>query len=554
MSSTSMCSAYVWLRGPIKNMFKVRWVSGEQMRRYGTKSVPPVKKGTQNRKARKPVNLPFVFGRHKQLTGPEFTRRSRVGDLSDKITKFEQLKLLPEVREVMMKVIASETVLNKTLGDEDCGLSDKRVTDFLAKVQPTPIQTAAIKKMAKTLMEPQLQVHMLAAETGSGKTMSYLMPLVDYLKREEQAMGAGEERAKLGALRSLILVPTHELVEQVYMTLEKLQDPLQLQTFKLDRNTPYKDIVEAFKSGVDIMVTTPGKLRGLFKIRMLHRPDRILSQVRFAVIDEADTLMDQSWVQETYSCIKSLRDANHLVFCSASVPMEFEKAMNKLFPNLQVVASERLHRINKHSNIKVINVALRPYNGSKMKALAQALYAIMKDGTGEGYEKRCVVFVNEADSVNSIVDTLRDKFGHDVRGLTGEHSVDDRLATIAPFIRAPPRIQDQVRPNGPEKPQERKLPNSNIKVTESKDSEQRSVSSPLKVLVTTDVLSRGINFKGVKHVILYDVPAKSIDLVHRVGRTGRMNEKGHVYIFVGKKGSAQAKGLHPVVKKNRPIQ
>ncbi|AAS53272.1 AFL102Wp [Eremothecium gossypii ATCC 10895] len=554
MSSVGIASASLWLRGPVKSALKGRWLSCEQMRRYGTKSAPAVRKGGHSKKARQAPSLPFVFGRHKQLTGPEFTRRTRIGNLSDKITKFEQLKLLPEVREVMMKVIASESVLNKSLDDEDCGLDDKRVAAFLGQVQPTPIQTAVIKKMAKTLMEPQLQVHMVAAETGSGKTMSYLMPLVDYLKQEEQAAGTEEGRARLGALRSLILVPTHELVEQVYMTLEKLQEPLQLKTFKLDRDTPYKDIVEAFKGRVDIMVTTPGKLRGLFKIRMLHRPDRILSQVRFAVVDEADTLMDQSWVQETYSCIKSLRDANHLVFCSASVPMEFEKAMNKLFPNLQVVASEKLHRINKHSNIKIINVALRPYNGSKMKALAQALYAIMKDGTSEGYEKRCVVFVNEADSVNSIVDTLRDKFGHDVHGLTGEHSLDDRLATIAPFMRSPPRIQDQVRPSELKKPQERRLPNSNIKVADSKDNGQRSVSSPLKVLVTTDVLSRGINFKGVKHVILYDVPAKSIDLVHRVGRTSRMNERGHVYIFVGKKGSAQAKGLNPVVKKNRPIQ
>ncbi|AET37942.1 ATP-dependent RNA helicase Ecym_2193 [Eremothecium cymbalariae DBVPG len=501
---------------------------------------------------------PFQYGKHGGLTTGDEQLLYDSKKLVEKITDFDQLKVLPDVRTSLRAIIASETIVNNSLHEEEFDLSNGKLMESAANIKPTPIQVTVIQRLSKKLMDPRLQVHLVAAETGSGKTMSYIFPLVDYLKRQEcETPESWLQIQNKAIIRAVILVPTHELVEQVYDTIKKLEPVLGLKAFSWDINTPYQMFLDALKGRIDVMVTTPGKILSLFRINMIHRPDRILSQVKFLVMDEADTLMDQSWVEDSYEVIKKMQNVNHLLFCSATIPVEFEKTIKKLFPTFNVFVSPNLHKINKKSEIKVINSSLNPYKGSKIKALAQTLYAILKDNSDKVYEKRCVVFVNEKQSVQSVVTTLREKYGHDVHGFSSTDTIEDRLIKIRAFTQPPMPFENQFKEKPVSNNIKKVLPNSNIVLDkfDQKDTNMKPENmNPLKVLVTTDLLARGINFRGVKHVVLYDIPAKSVDLIHRVGRTGRMKQKGTIYIIGDKKLKAWAKGLPSIVKKNVAIQ
>ncbi|BAO40568.1 ATP-dependent RNA helicase MRH4 [Kluyveromyces marxianus DMKU3-1042] len=498
----------------------------------------------------------FEFGEYGKLSDGDANVLERSQKLVSKITDFDSLKLLPDVREKMIDIISSESLLNKNIQNIGYNPEDKSVQEFKKTVKPSPIQTTAIYQLSKTLMKPELQVRLIAAETGSGKTMAYLIPLVDYLKRTELENPTVWESMKNKAIvRSIILLPTHELVEQVYQTVSKLEPALGMNTYKWDAGSSYKGFVDALKGRIDIMVTTPGKILSLFKISMVSRPDRILSQVKFLVMDEADTLLDKSWVEDSYSTIKHMQNLNHVLFCSATIPKEFQKTITRLFPDVGVIASPNLHKINHKNDIKLINADMAPYKGSKIKALAQILYSINRDNIDPGFEKRAVVFVNEKTSVPIVAAKLANQYGHDVVALTGSDTVEERLEKIKPFMDPAKKInKSPSKPVADSNKVLRKIPNSNIVIEEAPDkAEEATAESTLKVLVTTDVLARGINFRSCRYVVLYDIPNTSVDLVHRIGRTGRMKQKGSVFIITGKRVKNWVKAIPSIVSKKVTI-
>ena len=186
-----------------------------------------------------------------------------------------------------------------------------------------------------------------------------------------------------------------------------------------------------------------------------------------------------------------------------------------------------VHKIPKQIVLKVIDAQQAPYHGSKSRCLAQALYAIYNDGTEAGYVKRILVFVNEKKDVEPLVETLITKYGHrqaDIVAVTGKDSAVERGEKIDSFIRPATLLEDD--PDG----------------------------SKIKVLVTTDLLARGLNFLGIKNVILMDIPRSSVDLIHRVGRTGRMKQSGRVFIIIDKKSKKSwIKGLPRAIKEGTTI-
>lgn len=476
----------------------------------------------------------FHYGNFGGLKDASSADVEKSGRLISKITDFDQLKILPPVRTAVKQIIAAESLHR---GPE---------------IVPSPIQTVSIKKLATTLMDPKLQVHALAAETGSGKTMAYLVPLLDYLKRQEtETVELWETLQSKAIIRSVILVPTHELVDQVYRTVSKTEATLGLHTYKWGAGSPYTDFLDKVKNRIDILVTTPAKLLSLFNIRMISRADRLLAQSKFVVLDEADTLMDQSWVEDTHHAIRKMPNASHIMFCSATIPNEFNKTLDRLFPTVIPITTPRLHKLPSGLEFKTIDASLSPYKGSKIKALAQALYAIVNDGTEPNYEKRCVVFVNEKIDVPKIAEKLSATYGHDCVGLTGSDSADERAARMEAFLN-PPRLLTS--PNSSEPVEnvvkEVKIPNSNMTIPSEEPQGSNKPKSQLKVLITTDLMARGLNFQGVRNVILYDVPKTSIDLVHRAGRTGRMKQGGRVFMLVDKSTKSWARAIPKIVKRN----
>lgn len=476
-------------------------------------------------------------------------------NLVSKIETFEALKLLPVVRNAVVESIREKTVLNSSnyIGpspnqyeekfDSEGKLIPNQATNSSIEIKPSPIQVAAIKILSQYILKPELSTFTIAAETGSGKTWAYMAPLIDALKHEE--LTEDWERVQEKAIiRSIVLVPTHELVDQVYQSIKDVFEKLELKCYKWDTGSSHKDFVDHLKGRIDLLITTPGKVNSIQNIRMIARPQYVFARTKFLVVDEADTLMDRSWIDDTCGAIRRLPNLNNLVFCSATIPAEFNKAMEKLFPTAIPVTTPSLHKLPKTIKFSLIDASVQPYQGSKVKALAQALYAIHRDSSEEGYEKRCIVFVNEKKDVQSLAYKLRESYNHDVVFLTGEDSAEMRAEKVGIFLNPPRRLED-IEPEKEEVEEQVALPDSNI-VLQKKKSNHRG--NGLKVLITTDLLARGLNFSAVRNVILYDVPNTSADLVHRAGRTGRMNQAGRVFLIIDKKAKSWVKRLPKVVR------
>ncbi|CAK9440038.1 uncharacterized protein LODBEIA_P41380 [Lodderomyces beijingensis] len=490
---------------------------------------------------------------------------------TSKITNFQQLRIFPMVREAMIKEIKSQYNLK--------GPRHQSVDEI--EIKPTPVQVAAIRKINQVRkirkdvdvdemtegerIQYELQnenesnktkVFTIAAETGSGKTWAYAANIMSKLKEDDFTwfQRDREQYAKFKSseqVRAVILVPTNELVDQVYESLHransmaldynnnhdgKIKVPahyrefcelpghksLGLSIMKLSAGDAPISVYKRLRNHgkIDILVTTPSKLTGFSKLEAVDRPFKIFKSVRYCVLDEADTLFDKSFLQDTTSVVKNFPKLLDLILVSATIPKEFEKTLGNLFPDgksLIRVATPSLHKIPKNIKILTLDADLAPYNGSKPRCLAQAIYAISKDGTEPEHVKRIIVFVNEKPEVEGLVDLLKTKFHvrqDDIVGISGEINAKERKELLEPFLRPAELLKDDP------------------------------VGSKVKILVTTDLLARGLNFIGVKNVILMGLPKSSVELVHRLGRTGRMNQSGRVFIIVDRKSrKSWVKGL-----------
>ncbi|CCF60588.1 hypothetical protein KAFR_0K02330 [Kazachstania africana CBS 2517] len=509
----------------------------------GPRTQPRKKHKLSNKlKAKHKEQTFFRYGNYEGLKKNSFATTAKATRLIDNITSFEELKLLPVVRDAVKSVIESESLLMQRTGN---GVSN---------ITPSPIQILAIKRLSHTLMDQKQHVFAIAADTGSGKTMAYLAPLLDFLIRqkiEKPEIWSSSIRSKAG-IRSIILVPTHELIEQVYSTVLKVEENLSLHTFKWDIHTKYSEVLDAIKDRIDMLVTTPSKLLTLFKIRMITHPESFLSMVQYVAVDEADTLMDHSWIAETRQVINRCPNLSHLIFCSATIPNEFNKTLSKLYPSFTPIVTPRLHKLPKKLDFKIVDSTLNPFKGSKIKTLAQILYAVAHSETEPGLEKRTIVFVNKKSDVEKIVQVLKSEYGHEhVFGLTGSDTVEKRLETIRDFLQPPKRLEElpaSVANESTEFQEPLHIPESNITLTKH---ERAKGNKPfIKVLVTTDLLARGLNFQAVKNVILYDVPSTPVDLVHRVGRTARMRQNGRIFMITDKSTKSWARALPKIAKKS----
>lgn len=521
-------------------------------------------KSTKSRPTKLSPNV-FSLGKFSQLHNETNTT-----NIESKITSFDQLKIFPSVREAMIKEIKSQYNLK--------GPRHSNIEEI--DIKPTPVQIAAIRKInqtrkLKTLstikknledidddaerIQYELQysneiqktkVFTVAAETGSGKTWSYLAPLLSKLKQDDMEFWKSDEenyqnmKKKGQFVKSIILLPTNELVEQVYEILQRVNSfelehknvPDNFTSFlKLSENKNLNISIMKLGQGeapiglfrqletkgpIDILITTPGKIVAFSKLININRPFRVFTNVKYCVLDEADTLFDDSFEKNTTDVITHFPKLLDLILVSATIPKVFEKKLSKLFPDqrsLVRVTTPLLHKVPRNIKVMTIDADVAPYNGSKPRCLAQALYAISKDGTEPGYIKRIIVFVNEKSEVDGIVESMITKYKvrpEDIVGVSGSVNIKDRKDMLQPFLQPAQLIEDDV------------------------------FGSKVKILVTTDLLARGLNFQGVKNVILLGLPRNSVDLVHRLGRTGRMNQNGRVFVIVDKKSKKSwVKGL-----------
>jgi ATP-dependent RNA helicase MRH4 len=274
---------------------------------------------------------------------------------------------------------------------------------------------------------------------------------------------------------------------------------------------------------VDVIICTPPLLASIAE----SNPN-ILSRVTHLVVDEADSLFDRSFKPSTTEILdKATPSLKKLVLCSATIPRYLDKYLASRYPAMKRLVTPNLHAIPRRVNLGVVDVNKDPYRGNKMLACADTIWQIGKSSGDydpvEGKEpadiKRILVFVNEREDTDKVAEYLAKK-GIDAMAFHRDTDPVRQAKALASFTGAEKvkekkeGEQEKPAPQKSSTPSKRQLPNT-------------------KVIVTTDLGSRGIDTVSVKHVILYDVPHTTIDFIHRLGRTGRMGRRGRGIVLVG---------------------
>ncbi|KAI1128545.1 ATP-dependent RNA helicase mrh-4, mitochondrial [Nemania abortiva] len=467
------------------------------------------------------------------LTSIPYGQRTRTKASMTELESFDQLNLLPSVKSAI----------------------PEQVLKGMVEIKPTPIQRLAIpallgqetgRRRSRTeTSRTGRQEFLLAAETGSGKTLAYLLPAVNALKEAEatdaeiityreafeKQIAAMKEPGYEGPRefaphptmarpRVVVLVPTAELVDQVGAVAKSLSHGVKFKACLFSANVSAKVIQSSMYKprGIDLVIATPHLLAS-----MADSDPNILSRVSHLIIDEADSLLDRSFSPVTTSILdRALPSTQKLILCSATIPKRLDNYLAKEFPSLTRITTPNLHAIPRRVQLGVVDVSKDPYRNNKNLACADAIWSIGKDAArhegsvpGEIEIKRIMVFVNEREKTQEVADYLVSK-GIEAVALHRDTEEQRQSEMLESFTSSKPmtaKVPDSSEPaigrSG------RSLPNT-------------------KVIVATDLASRGIDTLAVRHVILYDVPHTTIDFIHRLGRAGRMGRRGRGIVLVGK--------------------
>ncbi|XP_023940325.1 uncharacterized protein LOC112047433 [Bicyclus anynana] len=323
------------------------------------------------------------------------------------------------------------------------------------------------------------------AQTGTGKTLAYLLPAVIQLKEKQGRKGRGP--------RVLILAPTRELARQIEEVTKEFQRMFNLRCLCIYGGVSRVPQMEVLRNGVDILIATPGRLNDFLDSKVTN-----LSRCQYVVLDEADRMLDMGFEPQIRQALEHVPHERQILMFSATWPKEVQHlAHDYLGEFVQVnVGSTELsanHNIKQH-----IHVCEQEEKMDRFKS-------IMHEISGEGFEK-VLVFTNTKRFVDNLTMSLN-RNGWPAVGIHGDKSQQQRDNIIYKF---------------------------------------RSGRS--KVLVATDVAARGLDVDGVTHVINYDFPNTSEDYIHRIGRTGRQDNKGVAHTILTTEDARQARSLIAVLK------
>nr|XP_033797312.1 probable ATP-dependent RNA helicase DDX28 [Geotrypetes seraphini] len=322
------------------------------------------------------------------------------------------------------------------------------------------------------------------AETGSGKTLSYLLPLLQRLMIERKRVDEGT------GPRGLVLVPSRELSDQVKTVAEGLGHHLGLSATVVGGGRGMYKAEKVFKGCRDILVATPGVLWKGLRRNMIH-----LGSLRYFVVDEADTLFDETFIELVEDILleatiaSSSSDHNdfdiqaQLAVIGATFPKGVGDLLSKVtdLSSITTVKSKRLHFLMPHIKQKFLKVK----GANKLAELLQ----IIKEQATEKQASGILVFCNSSSTVNWLGYILDD---HNIKHLRlqGQMPAAVRAGIFNTF--------------------------------------QKGL---VDVLVCTDIASRGLDSRRVKVVVNYDFPPTLQDYIHRAGRVGRVGSKAHCSVI-----------------------
>lgn len=347
---------------------------------------------------------------------------------------------------------------------DDYRISDELKANLkkLGFKRPTDIQFKCIPAIQKK--EDVLAI----AQTGTGKTAAFAIPIIDHIQFVKK-------KTKRTVIRTIVMVPTRELALQITEVFHQLARHTKVRTQCIYGGVEQDQQIEALLNGVDIIVTTPGRMFDLASQGYIK-----MSQVETVVLDEADHMLDLGFYKDIQDLIKYLPERRQTLFFSATIDAKIKKLAYKLVKNAIRIQISPKDPVSKNVDHSVAFV--------EMDDKRFFLERLIK----ENKQLKFLVFVRtkvRAERVKAAMDRVA------ISALTihGDKEQEDREDALNAFK-----------------------------------------TGSQKVLIATDVTARGIDIPGVDYVVNYDLPEQADNYVHRVGRTGRGKARGKAISFCAK--------------------
>jgi len=303
----------------------------------------------------------------------------------------------------------------------------------------------------------------------------------------------GRSRARMP--RSMILEPTRELAMQVAENFEKYGKYHPLSMALLIGGVQMGDQVKALEKGVDVLIATPGRLMDLF-----GRGKILLTGCELLVIDEADRMLDMGFIPDIEEICSKLPKNRQTLLFSATMPPPIQKLAAKFLNDPKRVEVARPATANVNIEQRLVEVS-----ADKKK---DALRDILRH---EEF-KNAIVFSNRKTTVRELATSLK-RSGFAVGQIQGDMEQAQRIAEF-----------------------------------------DRFKSGEITILVASDVAARGLDVKGVSHVINYDVPWQPDDYIHRIGRTGRAGMSGIAITLATRADAEAVAGIEKLIGHKIPRQ
>lgn len=337
--------------------------------------------------------------------------------------------------------------------------------DAMNFIEATPIQELTIP----VVLEGKDII--ACAQTGTGKTAAYILPLLNLIMRHKFD---GDD----DAVRAIIIAPTRELASQIDMQFEGFSYFMPISTLSVSGGgdgAQWDQQKRAFNKGADVIIATPGRM-----ISHLINSKISLDSVEYLVLDEADRMLDMGFYDDIMKISKYLPSNRQTLLFSATMP-----------PKIRTLAKNILN------NPAEINVAISKPNEA-IKQMAYVCYEPQKIGLVEHIfsnpiESKTIIFSSSKIKVKELAHTLK-RMKYNVRAMHSDLEQSQRDEVMLDF--------------------------KNGKVD---------------ILVATDIVARGIDITDIGLVINYDVPHDPEDYIHRIGRTARANAEGEAITFISEK-------------------
>lgn len=347
--------------------------------------------------------------------------------------------------------------------------------------EPTPVQEQSIGII--------LDGHDLlgTAQTGTGKTAAFAVPILQKLQSEKHV--SREHR-----LRALVLSPTRELAIQTRDSFIKYGRHLHLRCAVVYGGVSQVPQTNAIRSGIDILIATPGRLLDLMNQKILK-----LQDIKYFVLDEADHMLDMGFIHDVNKIIMQLPETRQTMLFSATMPTEISELAASILSNPK-------------------RVAISPVT-STVDNVTQFIYYVEKFN-----KKNLLIHLLKTENIDSAIVFSRTKHGAD-------KIVDD---LIKAGIKA-----DAIHGNKSQSARQITLRNFKAK--------------RINVLVATDIAARGIDVVELSHVINYDLPNVPETYIHRIGRTGRAGQSGTAISFCDREEIWCLRDIQKLTGKRIPV-